>query len=506
MIRILDPATATLASEAPVPLPTAYLGDRLLVSAAAADHPDPRVVEALAALGWELRVEPSRSRERFAAAARAAKQLGLELRSAPVAVAVLVPVGRGPASPPDAWTALQHIRQAAPDLAGAYQLDHVLAPTTLAGVGGYWNGIGGYWNGIGGYWNGIGGYWNGIGGYWNGISTSPSEFGVPGRGGRSPVAVVAADPALAVRRLKRPPVVASPDSGVGKHPWFTAPAVTVHGSPNPDDGDGVSHPLTGDLDRLAGHGTFIAGIIRQTAPAARIASYPVLGSDGVVAEDVLLDCLTGLLARQVLALAGGAGEKVTDVLTLSLGYYHEDDSDTPTDLALATVLTDLGRAGVLVVAGAGNDAGDRPMLPAGFAGQVTGLAHDALPLVSVGSLNPNAATVSLFSNAGAWVTTYRQGAAIVSTLPCSEDAGAQPSVLARRGDPDDRPRATIDGDDYSGGFGVWSGTSFAAPVLAGQLARHLADHDPTDTTLPALLDRGWRAIEAVVGHPGVHRP
>jgi hypothetical protein len=499
MIRILDPATATLASEAPVPLPTAYLGDRLLVSAAAADHPDPRVVEALAALGWELRVEPSRSRERFAAAARAAKQLGLELRSAPVAVAVLVPVGRGPASPPDAWTALQHIRQAAPDLAGAYQLDHVLAPTTLAGVGGYWNGIGGYWNGIGGY-------WNGIGGYWNGISTSPSEFGVPGRGGRSPVAVVAADPALAVRRLKRPPVVASPDSGVGKHPWFTAPAVTVHGSPNPDDGDGVSHPLTGDLDRLAGHGTFIAGIIRQTAPAARIASYPVLGSDGVVAEDVLLDCLTGLLARQVLALAGGAGEKVTDVLTLSLGYYHEDDSDTPTDLALATVLTDLGRAGVLVVAGAGNDAGDRPMLPAGFAGQVTGLAHDALPLVSVGSLNPNAATVSLFSNAGAWVTTYRQGAAIVSTLPCSEDAGAQPSVLARRGDPDDRPRATIDGDDYSGGFGVWSGTSFAAPVLAGQLARHLADHDPTDTTLPALLDRGWRAIEAVVGHPGVHRP
>ncbi|HRA76073.1 MAG TPA: hypothetical protein PLE12_07545, partial [Propionicimonas sp.] len=142
MIRILDPATATLASEAPVPLPTAYLGDRLLVSAAAADHPDPRVVEALAALGWELRVEPSRSRERFAAAARAAKQLGLELRSAPVAVAVLVLVGRGPASPPDAWTALQHIRQAAPDLAGAYQLDHVLAPTTLAGVGGYWNGIG----------------------------------------------------------------------------------------------------------------------------------------------------------------------------------------------------------------------------------------------------------------------------------------------------------------------------------------------------------------------------
>jgi hypothetical protein len=31
-------------------------------------------------------------------------------------------------------------------------------------------------------------------------------------------------------------------------------------------------------------------------------------------------------------------------------------------------------------------------------------------------------------------------------------------------------RETIDPDDFSGGFAVWSGTSFAAPVAAGELA------------------------------------
>ena len=37
----------------------------------------------------------------------------------------------------------------------------------------------------------------------------------------------------------------------------------------------------------------------------------------------------------------------------------------------------------------------------------------------------------------------------------------------------DRPRLSLDPDDYRGGFGLWSGTSFAAPLLAGHLARAL---------------------------------
>ncbi len=43
-----------------------------------------------------------------------------------------------------------------------------------------------------------------------------------------------------------------------------------------------------------------------------------------------------------------------------------------------------------------------------------------------------------------------------------------------RDDRDGYRRETIDPDDFGGGFGLWSGTSFAAPYLAGLLARDLS--------------------------------
>ena len=36
-------------------------------------------------------------------------------------------------------------------------------------------------------------------------------------------------------------------------------------------------------------------------------------------------------------------------------------------------------------------------------------------------------------------------------------------------------RETIDPDDFTGGFALWSGTSFAAPYVAGRLALALVD-------------------------------
>jgi hypothetical protein len=39
--------------------------------------------------------------------------------------------------------------------------------------------------------------------------------------------------------------------------------------------------------------------------------------------------------------------------------------------------------------------------------------------------------------------------------------------------PGEGKRASIDMDDFHCGFGTWSGTSFAAPVLAGELAQCL---------------------------------
>ena len=70
--------------------------------------------------------------------------------------------------------------------------------------------------------------------------------------------------------------------------------------------------------------------------------------------------------------------------------------------------------------------------------------------------------------------------------------------------PDGTVRESIDPDDFSGGFGTWSGTSFAGPVLAGKIAAALCSVDLTDASTPARpLDRGWAAVETCV--PELHR-
>ena len=206
--------------------------------------------------------------------------------------------------------------------------------------------------------------------------------------------------------------------------------------------------------------------------------------------------------------------------TLLIARYNEnapEEDSHPTSVSgssFAAILRDLGRVGVLVVAGAGNDATERPVYPAACAGGPLA-GSGGLPLVSVGSVNPDRNKVSLFSNGGSWVTTYRPGAAIVSTLPRRQNASSQASVevagvdtlvgealtAVRRGEaPAPRDRATIDLDDYSGGFGVWSGTSFSAPVLAGQLAQSLVMQGTEKTDLDTLLKHGWTALANVL-HP-----
>ena len=186
-----------------------------------------------------------------------------------------------------------------------------------------------------------------------------------------------------------------------------------------------------------------------------------------------------------------------DVLSLSLGYYHEDPDDHLEDAPLRLVLQELGRLGVAVVASAGNQTTTEPLYPAAFSGQ-TELPFDParVPLVSVGALNPDG-TVAYFSNDGPWVGCWRPGAAIVSTMPTDIVGELQPRAkLTYEG----HVRSTIDPDRFKGGFGAWSGTSFAGPVLAGQLAARLAA-DPTlpDVDVQAGVARAWRAVCAEVG-------
>jgi subtilisin family serine protease len=60
-------------------------------------------------------------------------------------------------------------------------------------------------------------------------------------------------------------------------------------------------------------------------------------------------------------------------------------------------------------------------------------------------------------------------------------------------------RSTMDMDDYRGGFATWSGTSFAAPVLAGEIAQRLIEGGTLDDCdVSTAVDRGWQAVGTLV--------
>jgi subtilisin family serine protease len=346
--------------------------------------------------------------------------------------------------------------------------------------------------------------------------TANAEYAQPGWGGRMPVLWVGPRP---TRRRDRDlggarrPVVAVLDTGTGKHPWLTKKIVDRTptcghlriGLTNPDtdiERTGVvTGAMTGSLDIQAGHGTFIAGLVHQRCPDARILSIRVVQPDGVVSEYDLLQALNMLWVRQAAALRHQRREELIDVISISLGYYHEQPSDALFDPLMLTPLRALGRLGVAVVVSAGNDATSRPLYPAAFAphrgGVVEQMSPGEVPLVAVGATNPDG-TVALFSNDGPWVRAHRPGAGLVSTVPTTFDAGRKPTVqVVENG----QVRSTIDPDNFLSGFASWSGTSFAAPILAGDIAQCMNEkralrQDPAEPE--NAVETAWRALRRTV--------
>jgi subtilisin family serine protease len=150
----------------------------------------------------------------------------------------------------------------------------------------------------------------------------------------------------------------------------------------------------------------------------------------------------------------------------------------------------------VVVAAAGNFSTDRPFYPAALAARPPG---PGAPLLSVGALNPNG-SVALFSNQGDWVHWWAPGAAVVSTFP-PLSGSISPAIRPPHGGGAHR-RETLDPDDFQGGFAIWSGTSFAAPVVAAEVAAALlAGHHPgaplTDLNEAAAVARAKAAVARV---------
>jgi subtilisin family serine protease len=165
---------------------------------------------------------------------------------------------------------------------------------------------------------------------------------------------------------------------------------------------------------------------------------------------------------------------------MSMGYYPEtagDEQDTDLDpalydSALYDLLVAISETGVAIVVSAGNDATKRPMYPAAFlkAPPVVGGRQLPIPLTGVGALNPNG-TVAMFSNTEPSASAWRPGAVVVSTMPTGFNAGMQPT--SQWPDPGGSIRETPDPDDFESGFGVGSGTSYAAPAFAADVANEL---------------------------------
>ncbi len=160
-----------------------------------------------------------------------------------------------------------------------------------------------------------------------------------------------------------------------------------------------------------GHGTFVSGMVALVAPEARIVPLRVLDGDG-------RGTLFG--AAQAIDDSIDVGAKV---INLSFGTTNLKSSQL-----LKDAIDEADKAGVTVVAAAGNDANNQPHWPAAQA-----------EVVSVAALSADGANLASFSDYGGWIDVAAPGDQIVGPMP-------------------------------GGGFATWSGTSIAAPVVAGQAA------------------------------------
>lgn len=312
------------------------------------------------------------------------------------------------------------------------------------------------------------------------------------------------------------PVVALVDTGIGEHPWFDRSHVVIRdaeidGRPIGTFAD--DEPTTGrepstELAPYVGHGTFIAGVVHQVCPDAAILPVRVMYTDGDVREWDLLRSLERLLEYHLRGVSGIDGYTPVDVVVLALGFQPEVLEDDDYEGMLRGVLRDLRRAGVLVVASAGNDGGEQPVFPAAWAPHVRrvdgraepldirDLRANYTPLLVVTASNPNG-TLADFANDGPWVTSVRPGTNVHSTMPATANGALLPQRLSEGG------RESVDPDDFTGGFATWSGTSFASPVLAGELAQYLLDGRiagrGTDRVAAA-----WEAAHQATGLPVPH--
>jgi hypothetical protein len=190
------------------------------------------------------------------------------------------------------------------------------------------------------------------------------------------------------------------------------------------------------LDPQDGHGTFVGGIILQQAPGATLRVARVLDASGESDIQPLANAIERL---------GRAG---CDIINVSAGGYTETDQSM---MVFGRVLRSLP-ATTVVVASAGNHDPERrdfdparPFYPAAM--------PDVVGVAALGPETDAEPDLAPFSNYGPWVTVSAHGTDVLSTfLTFGEGRGRFK------------------------GWATWSGTSFAAPRVAGAIAARMTEN------------------------------